>query len=109
MNQVFLRTLLFNKGILISIKHVYREIYNNCDFPTPSFDIVNKIVLKYKSTDTNFSNFIINHPENNFFDKYTFLNYNINVNIPRRKNVAHKKKLTYLKINAHPIKSCRHT
>ena len=85
MNQVFLRTLLFNKGILISIKHVYREIYNNCDFPTPSFDIVNKIVLKYKSTDTNFSNFIINHPKNKLFDKYTFLNYNTNVNIPRRK------------------------
>ena len=89
MNQVFLRTLLFNKGILISIKHVYREIYNNCDFPTPSFDIVNKIVLKYKSTN---NNFIINHPENKLFDKYTFLNYNINVNIRRRKKVAHKKK-----------------
>ena len=92
MNQVFLRTLLFNKGILISIKHVYREIYNNCDFPTPSFDIVNKIILKYKSTDTNFSNFIINHPENIFFDKYTFQNYNININIPRRKRISSQKK-----------------
>ena len=101
MNQVFLRNLLCNKGYVITIEHVYREICKNCDF--------HKIVLKYKSMDINFSNFIINHPDNKLFDKCTFLNNNINVNIPRRKNVAHKKKLTYLKINAHPIKSCRHT
>ena len=62
-NQVFLRKLLYNKCYMISIEHVYTEICKNCDFPAPSFDIVNKIVLKYKSTDINFYNFIINHPE----------------------------------------------
>ena len=60
MNQVFLRKLLYNKGYVISIEHVYREICKYCDFPAPSFDIVNKILLKSKSTDINFSNFIIN-------------------------------------------------
>ena len=84
MNQVFLTKLLFNKGYVISVENVYREICKSCDFPAPSFDIFNKIVLKYKSTDINFSNFIINHPENKLFDKCTFLNNNINVNIPRR-------------------------
>ena len=42
MNQVFLRKILFNKGILISIKHVYRETCNNFDFTSPSFVILNK-------------------------------------------------------------------
>ena len=41
MNQVFLRKLLYNKGYMISIKHVYTEICKNCDFPVSSFDIVN--------------------------------------------------------------------
>ena len=63
MNQVFLRKLLYNKGYMISIEHVYTEICKSCDFLAPSYDIVNKIVLKYKSTYINFSNFIINHPE----------------------------------------------
>ena len=42
MNQVFLRKILFNKGLLISIKHVYKETCNNCDFTAPSFDILKK-------------------------------------------------------------------
>ena len=31
MNQIFLRKVLFNKGILISIKHVYKETCNSCE------------------------------------------------------------------------------
>ena len=84
MNQVFLRKLLYNKGYMISIEHVYTEICKNCDFPVPSFDIVNRIVLKYKSTNIKFSNFIINCPENKLIDKYTFKKNNIDVSIPKR-------------------------
>ena len=75
-----------------SIEHIYIEIYKNCDFPVPSFDIVNKIVLKNKSTNIKFSNFIINHPENKLNDKCTFLKNNIDVSIPKRKKVANPKK-----------------
>ena len=97
MNQVFLRKLLFNKGYVISIEHVYREIYKHYNFPAPSFDIVNKIVLKYKSKNINFPNFIINHPENKLIDKGTFLKNNIDVSIPKRKKVANPK--NYFKIS----------
>ena len=101
MNQVFLRKLLYNKDYMISIEHVYTEICKKCDFPVPSFDIVNKIVLKYKSTYIKFSNVIINHPENKLMDKCTFLNNNINVNIPRRKkSSSHKKNVNI------PVKKC---
>ena len=72
MNQLFLRKILFNKGILISIKYVYRETCNNCDFTASSFVILNKNMLKYKAIDNQFSNFIINLPENKHFDKFTF-------------------------------------
>ena len=88
-NQVFLRKILFNTGILISIKHVYRETCDNCDFTASSFDILNKNMLKYKAINIKFSNFIINNPENIFcFDKITFQHYNININIPRRKRIS---------------------
>ena len=83
-----LKKILFNKGYVISVEHVYREICKSCDFPAPSFDILNKNILKYKATYIKFSNFIINHPENKLFDKYTFQNYNININIPRRKRIC---------------------
>ena len=33
MNQVFIRKLLYNKGYMISIEHVYTEICKNYDFP----------------------------------------------------------------------------
>ena len=85
-----------------SIEHIYTEIYKNCDFPIPSFDIVNKIVLKYKSTNINFSNFIINHPENKLIDKCTFLKNNININIlKRKKSSSHKKNNVNI-----PVKKC---
>ena len=58
---------------MISIEHVYTEILKNCDFPVPSFDMLKKIMLKYNSTNINFSNFIINHAENKCIDKCTFL------------------------------------
>ena len=54
MNQVCIRKSLYNKGYMIGIEHVYLEVCKNCDFPVPSFDIVNKITLKYKSTNINF-------------------------------------------------------
>ena len=41
-------------------------------------------MLKYKTIDNQFSNFIINHSEVNVFDKFTFQHYNINIKIPRR-------------------------
>ena len=40
MNQIFLRKLLYNKGYMISIEHIYTEICKNYDFPALSFDIV---------------------------------------------------------------------
>ena len=45
-------------------------------------------MLKYKTIDNQFSNFIINHSEVNVFDKFTFQHYNININIPRRKRIS---------------------
>ena len=42
MNQVFLRKISFNKGLLISIKHVFKETCNSCDFTAPSFEILKK-------------------------------------------------------------------
>ena len=92
-NQVFLRKLLYNKCYMISIEHVYTEICKHCDFLAPYFDIVNKIVLKYKSTDINSSNIIINHPENKLIDKCTFLKNNISVSIPKREKSSSTKKM----------------
>ena len=76
-----LKKILFNKGYVISI------------------------VLKYKSTYITFSNFIINHPENNIFDKYTFLNNNINVNIPRRKKSSSQKNVNIPEKKCSPNKN----
>ena len=45
-------------------------------------------MLKYKAIDNQFSNFIINHPEDKSFDKFTFQHYNININIRRRKIIS---------------------
>ena len=59
MNQFFLRKTLFNKGLLISIKHVYKETCNSCDFTAPSFKLLQKNMLKYKAIDNQFYNFII--------------------------------------------------
>ena len=91
---------------MISIDYVYTEICKNCDFPAPFFDIINKIVLKDKSIDIKFSNFIINHPENKLNDKCTFLKNNINVSIPKRGKSSSIKKMmsTYLKRNSHKKK-----
>ena len=84
---------------MISIEHDYIEICKNCDFPAPSFDIINKIVLKYKSTDMKISNFIINYPEKKLIDKCTSIKNNINVNIPKRRKSSSYKQ----------TKRCQHT
>ena len=84
MIQFFLRKMLSNKGLLISIRHVYKETCNICDFAAPSFEILQKNMLKYKAIDNQFYNFIIYQSDVNFFDKSTFQNYNIENNMPMR-------------------------
>ena len=88
MNQVFMRKLLYNKGYMIRIEHVYTETCKNCDFSVPPFATI-KIILKYNSTIINFSNFIITHPENKLIDKSTFLTNNTDIKISKRKKLAH--------------------
>ena len=46
MNQVFLNKILFNQGLLISIKHVYKETCNSCDLTVPSFEILKKKLVE---------------------------------------------------------------
>ena len=77
----------------------------------PSFDILNKNMLKYKAIDIQFSNFIINNPENNILIKLLF---NIITSIStyqEGKELVHliTKLLIYLKENVSPPKKCRHT
>ena len=43
MNQVFMIKLLYNKGYMINIEHVYTEICKNCDFSVPTFDTIKKL------------------------------------------------------------------
>ena len=64
--------MLFNKGLLISIRHVYKETFNSCDFAAPSFELLQKNMLKYKAIDNQFYNFIIYQSDVIFFDKLTF-------------------------------------
>ena len=86
MNQFFFRKILSNKGLLISIRHVYKETCNICDFAAPSFEILQKNMLKYKAIEYQFYNFIIYHSDVIFFDKLTFQSYNIEINMPMRKS-----------------------
>ena len=70
--SICLRKILFNKGLLISIRHVYKETCNICDFTAPSFEILQKNMLKYKALDNQFSNFIIYQSDVIVFDKFIF-------------------------------------
>ena len=38
MNQVLMKKILYNKGYMISIEHVYTEKFKNCDFSVYTFD-----------------------------------------------------------------------
>ena len=42
MNQVFMIKLLYNKGYMIRIEHVYTETCKNCDFSVPPFATITK-------------------------------------------------------------------
>ena len=84
MNQFFLRKILSNKGLLISISHISKETCNICHFAAPSFEILQKNMLKYKAIDNQFNNFIIYPSDVIFFDKLTFQSYNIENNMPMR-------------------------
>ena len=48
MNQVFMRKLLYNKGYMIRIEHVYTETCKNCDFSVTTFDTIkNRIKIQF--------------------------------------------------------------
>ena len=80
----FFKKDIIQKGLLISIRHVYKETCNVCDFAAPSFELLEKDMLKYKLLDYQFYNFIIYQSDVNFFDKLTFQSYNIENNMPMR-------------------------
>ena len=42
MNQVFMIKLLYNKGYMIRIEHVYTETCKKCDFSVPPFATITK-------------------------------------------------------------------
>ena len=72
MNQVFLRKLLSNKSNMKNIKNVYKESCEKFNYVVPTFEKIKRKVLDYNRTMKEFSNFIVNHPENKIIGKTTF-------------------------------------
>ena len=71
-NQVFMRKLKSNKTKMKNIKDIYNETCDDFKYIFSIFSIIKKNVLSYNSIMKDFSNFIVNHPENMIIDRTTF-------------------------------------
>ena len=86
MNQFFMRKLLYNKGYMISIKHVYSETCKNYYFAVPTFAKIKHLIAIQFYNETLFQ-LHYNSSREHLIDKSTFLTNNKDVSIPKRKDV----------------------